>query len=112
MFDGKEESVKVEDERTGVPTEVRAWGDALAKGVRNEKKILEEALADLELLEPMVRGGDEMHRRCLRKFPFHVVRKYILFFRLDVFVALIKLYPNAIPWCIAIVASSTSWRSA
>ncbi len=49
-FDGKEEVVQVEDERTGVPPEVRAWGEALVKGERNEKQLPEEALADLELV--------------------------------------------------------------
>ena len=50
IFDGKEEVVEVEDERTGVPPEVRLWGEALVKGERNEKQIPEEALADLELV--------------------------------------------------------------
>lgn len=49
VFDGKEEKVEIEDERSGVPPEVRKWGEALSAGERNEKQIPEEALADLEL---------------------------------------------------------------
>lgn len=58
MFDQKEKSVKIEDRTDGVPTEIRAWGEALAKGTRNEKQIPEEALADLELVECMLRSGE------------------------------------------------------
>lgn len=54
VFDGKEEKRVVQDERTGVPPEVRKWGEALAAGQRNEKQEPEEALADLELLENML----------------------------------------------------------
>ena len=50
VFDGEEEVVEIEDERSGVPPEVRLWGEALAVGERNEKQIPEEALADLELV--------------------------------------------------------------
>ena len=50
VFDGKEEKREVADERTGVPPEVRKWGQALVAGERNEKQIPEEALADLELV--------------------------------------------------------------
>ncbi len=50
VFDGKEEKTKVADEKTGVPPEVRKWGEALVAGGRNEKQIPEEALADLELV--------------------------------------------------------------
>lgn len=50
VFEGKEEKVKVADEKTGVPPEVRKWGEALAAGGRNDKQIPEEALADLELV--------------------------------------------------------------
>ena len=50
VFEGKEEKTKVADEKTGVPPEVRKWGEALVAGDRNEKQIPEEALADLELV--------------------------------------------------------------
>lgn len=39
VFDGKEEVAEVEDERTGVPPEVRMREEALAAGKRNEKQI-------------------------------------------------------------------------
>ncbi|KAJ9602765.1 hypothetical protein H2200_012545 [Cladophialophora chaetospira] len=55
--DGKTE--EVQDERTGVPPEVRAWGEALAAGKMNEKQSPEEALADLELIEAMLRSGEQ-----------------------------------------------------
>ena len=50
VIDGKEVKKEVEDERTGVPPEVRKWGEALAAGTKNERQIPEEALADLELV--------------------------------------------------------------
>ncbi len=49
----------IEDERSGVPPEVRAWGEALAAGKVNEKQSPEEALADLELIEAMLRSGEQ-----------------------------------------------------
>jgi predicted dehydrogenase len=55
--DGKTE--EVQDERTGVPPEVRAWGEALAAGKVNERQSPEEALADLELIEAMLRSGEQ-----------------------------------------------------
>ena len=53
LFDGKEEKVEIEDERSGVPPEIRKWGEALSAGERNEKQIPEEALADLELVRTL-----------------------------------------------------------
>ena len=50
VFGGKEEKSVVQGKKTGVPPEVRKWGEALAAGERNEKQIPEEALADLELV--------------------------------------------------------------
>ncbi|EXJ94536.1 hypothetical protein A1O1_02932 [Capronia coronata CBS 617.96] len=55
--DGKTE--KVEDDGTGVGPEVRAWGNALATGIVNEKQTPEQALADLELVEAMLRSGEQ-----------------------------------------------------
>ena len=49
-IDGKEVKKEVKDERTGVPPEVRKWGEALAAGTKNERQTPEEALADLELV--------------------------------------------------------------
>ena len=54
IFDGTEEAVEIQDERTGVPPEIRVWGEAIMKGERNEKQIPEEALADLELVSAWV----------------------------------------------------------
>jgi predicted dehydrogenase len=55
--DGKTE--EVQDERTGVPPEVRAWGEALTAGKVNELQSPEEALADLELIEAMLHSGEQ-----------------------------------------------------
>ncbi|MCJ1321368.1 hypothetical protein MMC15_006712 [Xylographa vitiligo] len=57
-IDGKEEKTEVKDERSGVPPEVRKWGEALTAGKTNERQNPEEALADLELLELMLRSGE------------------------------------------------------
>jgi len=54
-----DESKDIEDERTGVPPEVRAWGEALAAGKPNPKQSPEEALADLEILEAMLKSGEK-----------------------------------------------------
>ncbi|KAJ8988583.1 hypothetical protein HRR80_007221 [Exophiala dermatitidis] len=55
--DGKTE--RIEDEKSGVPPEVRNWGKALAAGTTNEQQSPEEALADLELIEAMLRSGEQ-----------------------------------------------------
>ena len=54
---GKEEKT-VEDERSGVPPEVREWGKALSEGKKNERQSPAEALADLEILEAMLKSGE------------------------------------------------------
>lgn len=59
VFDGKEERVGVPDERMGEPPEIRKWGQAIASGVRNERHSPEQALADLELMELMLRSGEK-----------------------------------------------------
>lgn len=48
--DGEEITKTIPDERTGVPPEIRAWGEALAAGRQNPEQTPEEALADLELV--------------------------------------------------------------
>jgi predicted dehydrogenase len=48
--DGKEDVLTIEDERTGVPPEVRQWGQALAAGKVNPEQSPSQALADLELV--------------------------------------------------------------
>lgn len=50
--DGKEEVKTVQNERSGVPPEIRAWGEALAAGVVRPEQEPEAALADLELVSP------------------------------------------------------------
>lgn len=49
----------IKNEKTGVPPEIRAWGEGLAAGRPNAKQSPEEALADLELLEAMLRSGEQ-----------------------------------------------------
>lgn len=55
----KGETTEVEDERTGVPPEIRYWGQALVAGKPNESQSPEEALADLEVLEACLRSGEQ-----------------------------------------------------
>jgi predicted dehydrogenase len=50
---------EIQNERSGVPPEVRAWGEALAAGKVNERQSPEEALADLELIEASLRSGEQ-----------------------------------------------------
>lgn len=49
----------IKDERSGVPPEVRAWGQALAAGKSNPEQSPEEALADFELVEASLRSGEQ-----------------------------------------------------
>lgn len=61
VIDGKEEKKEVKDENSGVPPEVRKWGESLIAGKQNERQRPEEALADLELVRVLLttshRGG-------------------------------------------------------
>jgi predicted dehydrogenase len=50
---------EIQNERSGVPPEVRAWGEALAAGKINERQSPEEALADLEIIEASLRSGEQ-----------------------------------------------------
>lgn len=52
------ETRKVPNERSGVPPEIRAWGEALAEGRMNADQSPEEALADLEIMEACLRSGE------------------------------------------------------
>lgn len=54
-----EQSWEIQDERSGVPPEIRAWGKALAEGREEAGLKPEEALADLELIEAALRSGEE-----------------------------------------------------
>ena len=47
---GEEVVEEIEDEKTGVPPEVRLWGEGLVVGKGEERPLPEEALADLELV--------------------------------------------------------------
>jgi predicted dehydrogenase len=57
--DGKEEVEEFPDEETGVKQEIKAWGEALQSGKRNEKQSGEEALKDLQVLEALLRSGED-----------------------------------------------------
>ncbi|KAI2792990.1 hypothetical protein POX_b03036 [Penicillium oxalicum] len=58
MADGQEHVDKIENERSGVPPEVRLWAKALAGGKVNPEQSPSQALADLELIELMLRSGE------------------------------------------------------
>jgi predicted dehydrogenase len=53
------ETNEVPNEKTGVPPEVRIWGEAIEGGKADPRQSPEEALADLELLEAMLRSGEQ-----------------------------------------------------
>jgi predicted dehydrogenase len=53
------ETNEVPNEKTGVPPEVRIWGEAIQGGKADPRQFPEEALADLELLEAMLRSGEQ-----------------------------------------------------
>ncbi|KAI1325713.1 NAD-binding Rossmann fold oxidoreductase family protein [Xylariaceae sp. FL0255] len=55
--DGKETVKSVDNERSGVPPVVRAWGEALAAGTVPKAQEPEQALADLEILELVLKSG-------------------------------------------------------
>lgn len=46
-------------EGSGVKQEVAAWAESLADGKQNPRQSPEEALADLEILEKMLRSGED-----------------------------------------------------
>lgn len=50
---------EVPNEKTGVPPEVRIWGEAIIAGKADPRQSPEEALADLEILEAMLRSGEQ-----------------------------------------------------
>lgn len=56
LKDGSEESVTIEDK--GVKQEDDAWAESLVKGVQEAGQKPEEALADLEILEAMIKSGE------------------------------------------------------
>jgi predicted dehydrogenase len=54
-----DEIKEVPNEKTGVPPEVRTWGEAIMAGRADPRQSPEEALADLELLEAMLKSGEQ-----------------------------------------------------
>jgi predicted dehydrogenase len=54
-----EKTWEIEDEKTGVPPEVRAWGKALVAGTPDPMQSPEEAMADFELIEAALRSGEQ-----------------------------------------------------
>ena len=63
-----EKTWEIEDERSGVPPEIRAWGQALAAGKTDSDLSPEEALADLELIEASLRSGEQGGKAILLKY--------------------------------------------
>jgi predicted dehydrogenase len=59
--DGKreEELKEFTDEGNGVKPEVKAWAEGLEKGQADERQSPEEALKDLQLLEGMLKSGEQ-----------------------------------------------------
>ncbi|KAJ5627978.1 hypothetical protein N7490_010206 [Penicillium lividum] len=56
---GDAQTVTIKNERTGVPPEVEAWGASLVAGKVVSEQEPEAALADLELIELMLRSGNQ-----------------------------------------------------
>ncbi|KAM0330669.1 hypothetical protein ACHAQA_003621 [Verticillium albo-atrum] len=56
--DGKETVETVTNERSGVPPEIRVWGETLVAGKVRPEQEPEAALADLELIELLLRSGE------------------------------------------------------
>lgn len=63
-----DEEQTVNDERSGVPPEIRMWGEALSQGTVNQRQSTEEALGDLELIEAMLRSGEEGGTKVVLKY--------------------------------------------
>jgi predicted dehydrogenase len=57
-FDGKFTEKEFNEEGGGVKQEVAAWARSIAEGKPDPKQSPEEALADLEILEKMLRSGE------------------------------------------------------
>ncbi|KAJ5872538.1 uncharacterized protein N7529_004891 [Penicillium soppii] len=55
--DGKVEVVTVPNERTGVLPEIRVWGSSIIEGKARPEQEPEAALADLELIELILKSG-------------------------------------------------------
>lgn len=57
--DGKEEVKDFPDEGNGVKQEIVAWAKELGEGKTDERQSPEEALRDLEILEAMLKSGEQ-----------------------------------------------------
>ncbi|KAI9036533.1 Gfo/Idh/MocA family protein [Aspergillus affinis] len=56
---GREDVKDFTADLLAVPPEVRAWGEAIAKGTPNAQQAPEQGLADLELIEAMLRSASQ-----------------------------------------------------
>lgn len=56
--EGKFTEVDFKDEGSGVKQEVAAWAESIIAGIQNPLQSPEEALADLEILEKMLKSGE------------------------------------------------------
>ncbi|KAL3424264.1 oxidoreductase [Phlyctema vagabunda] len=57
--DGENTIREFSNEGNGVKQEVKAWAEALSRGTVNDKQSPEQALADLEILEAMLKSGEK-----------------------------------------------------
>jgi predicted dehydrogenase len=57
--DGKEDVKEFPSEGNGVVEEVKVWGEALQKGKTDERQSGEEALKDLQVLEALLKSGED-----------------------------------------------------
>ncbi|KAL9080744.1 MAG: hypothetical protein Q9157_000531 [Trypethelium eluteriae] len=57
--EGKQERTEFMNEEFGVKQEVKAWAKALETGLQDPRQKPEEALRDLEMLEAMLRSGEQ-----------------------------------------------------
>jgi predicted dehydrogenase len=67
----KEENVEVtefKEEGSGVKQEIAAWAQSIVDGKPNPKQFPEEALIDLELLEKMLKSGEDNGQTQVLKF--------------------------------------------
>ncbi|KEQ84242.1 NAD(P)-binding protein [Aureobasidium pullulans EXF-150] len=56
--DGNESTKDFTEDKNGVRQELKAWGESIAQGKAHPLQTPEEALADLEVLEAMIKSGE------------------------------------------------------
>ncbi|TIA37631.1 NAD(P)-binding protein [Aureobasidium pullulans] len=56
--DGNESTKDFPEDKNGVRQELKAWGESIAQGKAHPLQTPEEALADLEVLEAMIKSGE------------------------------------------------------